>query len=121
MSQGINRKSVLETARGAIMERADYEMAKIIDNITDANTEPTKKRVLTITLDFIPNEARTIVEVKSMAHSKLVPTMPVKTSLFLTPDGDGQLCAVEMPQQIPGQLSMDGSEQETAAVLKIIR
>ncbi len=121
MSQEVNRKSILETAHGAILERADYEMAKIIDNITDANTEPAKKRVLTITLDFIPNETRTAVEVRSRAHSKLEPTMPVKTSLFLTPDGDGQLCAVEMPPQIPGQMGIDGSEQETAAVIKVIR
>ena len=31
-------KSILEMARGAIMERVDYEMAKIIENILDENT-----------------------------------------------------------------------------------
>lgn len=31
--------SILEMARGAIIERADYEMAKIMQNITDANTK----------------------------------------------------------------------------------
>ena len=31
-------KSVLEMARGAIAERADYEMARIIENIMDVNT-----------------------------------------------------------------------------------
>lgn len=28
-------KSILQLARGAIMERADYEIVKIIDNILD--------------------------------------------------------------------------------------
>lgn len=121
MNQGINKKSILETARGAILERADYEMAKILDNIIDPNTDPTKKRVLTLTLDFVPNEGRTAVEVRCTAKPRLEPTMPVKTSLFLTPDGDGKICAVEMPPQVPGQMGMDGSEQETAAVLNVIR
>jgi len=121
MSQSINRKSILEMARGAIQERADYEMAKILDNITDTNTSPTKKRTLTLTVDFMANEGRTAIEVKCIAKSKLEPTEPVKTSLFLTPDEDGKICAVEMPPQIPGQMGMDGSEQETAAILKVIR
>lgn len=44
--QADNRKSIVEMAMGAIQERADYEMSKIIDNIIDVNTNPTKKRQL---------------------------------------------------------------------------
>ena len=40
-------KSILQMARGAITERADYEMARIIGNIMDANTKATAKRKLT--------------------------------------------------------------------------
>ena len=36
-------KSILEMAQGAIAERADYEMARIISNILDPNTAATKK------------------------------------------------------------------------------
>lgn len=121
MSENLSKKSILEMAHGAIIERADYEMAKIIDNITDVNTEPAKKRVMTLTVNFVPNEGRTSIEVKCTAKSKLEPTIPVKTSLFLTPDENGNLCAVEMPSQIPGQMGIDGGEQETATVLNVIR
>ena len=31
----VNTKSILEMAHGAIMERADYEMKKVLDNILD--------------------------------------------------------------------------------------
>ncbi len=79
------------------------------------------KRALTLTVEFSANETRTAIEVKCTAKSKLEPTVPVKTSLFLTPDDDGSLCAVEMPPQVPGQMGMDGSEQETAAILNVIR
>lgn len=47
-------KSILEMAHGAILERVDYEMAKILDNILDANTEATAKRRMTLTLIFAP-------------------------------------------------------------------
>ena len=35
----VNQKSILEMARGAFQERADYEMSRIVDNILDANTK----------------------------------------------------------------------------------
>lgn len=38
-----DRTSILDMAMGAIKERADYEMARIIDNILDPNTDPKKE------------------------------------------------------------------------------
>ena len=40
----LQKKSILRMARGAIEETTDYEMARIMDNILDPNTSPTKKR-----------------------------------------------------------------------------
>ena len=40
------------------------------------------------------------------------------TSLFITGDSEGEVTAVEMTPQIPGQLDMYGGEQEAPAVLK---
>jgi hypothetical protein len=34
------RSSLLQMAKGAIQERVDYEVSKVIDNILDVNTEP---------------------------------------------------------------------------------
>ena len=53
-----NRKSIIDMAQGAIKERADYEMARILDNIMDPNTAPTKKRTLTLQLVFSPDSER---------------------------------------------------------------
>lgn len=50
-----NRKSIIDMAQGDIKERADYEMARILDNIMDPNTTPTKKRTLTLQLVFSPD------------------------------------------------------------------
>ena len=35
------QKSILQMARGAIMERADYEMSRLLANILDPNTSAT--------------------------------------------------------------------------------
>lgn len=39
MSQKLDKKSILEMSAGAIMERVDYEMGKVLDNIARRQTE----------------------------------------------------------------------------------
>jgi hypothetical protein len=53
-----NQKSILDMAHGAIQERTDYEMSRIIQNILDANTKATAPRTLTVTLKFTPDDDR---------------------------------------------------------------
>lgn len=79
----MNAKSITEMAMGAIQERVDYEMSKIIDNIIDPNTNPTKKRQLTLTITFEPDDERRMVKVSAQSKSKLEPTSPVATALLL--------------------------------------
>ena len=112
--------SILQMARGAILERADYEMSRIIDNIMDPNTNPTAKRKLTLTLEFQPDSARQVIQLKCTAKSALCPTDPVAPSLFVTNDGR-EVNAVEIAQQIPGQVNFQGEEQEAPPVLRILR
>lgn len=117
----MDKKSILDMARGAIKERVDYEMARILDNITDANTRPTTKCKLTLTIVLTPDDDRANVAIDITAKYTLVATNPVRTSLYLTGDpANGELAAVEMVPQIPGQLDMTGEEQEPPAMLNII-
>lgn len=113
-------KSILEMAHGAILERVDYEMAKILDNILDANTEATAKRKMTLTLTFAPDGERATVAVSATAKTTLAPTNPAVTSLYLT-EREGKAQAVEMVPQIPGQTSLDREEQAMPSALKVIR
>lgn len=110
------QKSILQMARGAIQERADYEMSRLLANILDANTSPTAKRKLTITLELKPDDKRQNISVSVTAKSALAPTNPVVTSLYVV-DNDN---VVEMVPQIPGQVGMDGAEQEAPPSLKLI-
>lgn len=114
------KKSILEMARGAIQERADYEMGKVMDNILDPNTKPTAKRKITLTIVLTPDEERVNIAVDVTAKSTLQPTNPVRTNLYIAGEsGTGEVQAVEMVPEIPGQMSMEGEVQEAPSVLSI--
>jgi len=116
------KKSIMEMARGGFLERVDYEMSGIMGNILDPNTKATAKRKLTITMELTPDDDRTTVSVKFTSKSALAPTNPVMTSLYITENSTtGEVCAVEMVPQMPGQFSLDGEEQERPAQLKLIK
>lgn len=116
------KTSILQMARGAIQERIDYEMAKVIDNILDPNTSTKKKRKLTLTMELQPDDNRQTVFVNCTAKSALCPTNPVSTSLYITGDGaTGEVVAVETVPNVPGQQDMFGEEQEAAPILKMVR
>ena len=113
--------SILEMARGAITERTDYEMGRVMQNIMDPNTKPTEKRKITLTIEFQPDDARSTIAVSVTAKSTLAATTPIKTALYASIDSYGEFRAVEMVPQVPGQLGFDGSEAGPAPVLKIAK
>lgn len=65
------KKSILQMARGAIMERADYEMTHLMENIMDPNTSATAKRKLTLTLELKPDDTRQNIAVSVTARTAL--------------------------------------------------
>ena len=111
------KKSMLQMARGAIQERADYEITKILDNILDPNTSATAARKLTLTLTLKPDDTRQNIAVGVVAKSTLAATNPVTTSLYVA----DQDTIVEMVPQLPGQIDMDGVEEDAAPVLKLVK
>jgi hypothetical protein len=122
MSEQLDKKSILEMSMGAILERVDYEMGKVIDNILDPNTKPTGKRKITVSLELIPSADRRTITVQTTAKSALVPTDPVTTSLFITNQpGSGEMVVAEMVPQVPGQVAFDGSEQAQPKILNFKR
>lgn len=117
-----NKRSILDMARGAFQERVDCEMAKVIDNILDPNTIATKKRKISVTLEFIPDNERCNIGVAFEVKSTLAPYAPASTSLYIAgAEQSGEVQVVEMLPQLPGQMSIDGKEQDAPAMLKVIK
>lgn len=114
------RNSIMQMANNAFQERVDYEMSKVIDNILDVNTKATAKRKITLTIELTPDDERRQIRVAVTAKSTLATTNPVATSLCITSDGNGEMVVAEMVPQIPGQLNMDGTQQEAPKILKLV-
>ena len=49
------RSSLLQMAKGAIQERVDYEVARVVDNLLDMNTEAKYKRKVVLTIVMVPD------------------------------------------------------------------
>lgn len=113
----VNPKSILQMARGAIMERADYEVSRLLQNIFDPNTSATAVRKGTLTLTLKPDDTRQNIALGCTVKPTLAATNPVVTMLYASDEET----VTEMLPQIPGQFSMDGQEQEAPATLRVIK
>lgn len=68
--ENLNKRSIIDMARGAIKERADYEMTRVVENILDPNTSATAARKITITLTLKSDDTRQNIAVSCVAKSK---------------------------------------------------
>ena len=116
----MDRESILRMAGGAIEEKVDYEVSRVIDNIIDPNTKPDAKRKITVTLEFQPDAERKHISLFVSAKSTLVPTAPAATAMIITADGNGEMVVAELTPQIPGQINMSGAEQAPPKILKLV-
>ena len=122
MTEQLDKKSILEMSMGAILERVDYEMGRVLDNILDPNTKPTGKRKIPISLELVPSADRRTITVLTTAKATLVPTDPVTTSLYITNQpSTGEMVVAEMVPQVPGQTALDGTEQAQPKILNFKR
>lgn len=117
MGQGNRKKSFLELARGAMLERFDYEAGKVMDNILDPNAPARKPRKVTVTVTFLPGEDRLQASYEVVAKSTLQPTNPITGSVAIIAK-DGVVSLVEMVPQVPGQLAVGGDEQREPDVIQ---
>lgn len=105
-----------EFAGGALSEQFNTEAQKIIENIADPNTDPTKVRKLTITAAFKANSNRNMVITSIEVKPGLAPVKAFETSLMLDKDiQTGKVMAAEINNQIPGQEEMEIENTENQA------
>lgn len=115
-----NQKMTLASmCDGGVQERIDRALMKISDNILDPNTEAKKKRTLTLTITFIPDEDdREDVSLEVQTNMKLAPEIGLKTQLFINKDlANGMVSLTEHAKgQIKGQLTLDDMGMSTDPV-----
>jgi len=79
---------------GALLELFSEELARVLANIADPNTEATTKRAITVTVSFKPKSDREIADVDLKCSSKLAGIVTVQTRVFMG-RRNGRLIAVE--------------------------
>lgn len=101
--------------------RAAIEQAAKNSETKTATIKATAKRKITLTIELTPDDERRTIGVSVTAKSTLAATNPVATALYVTSDGNGELVVAEMVPQVPGQMNMDGTQQEAPKLLKLVQ
>lgn len=97
-----------ELANGAVQEKLDGELQKVFSNIHDPNTAAAAKRVVTIKLEFKPDDTRKVISLSSDFTTKLAPVEGVATTVLTGKDlTTGKVEARELKSEAPGQTYMD--------------
>ena len=104
MHEKLTMTSICE---GAVQEKVDRALRAVADNILDPNTDPKKKRSITMKIVFQPSEDdREDVAVHVEVTKSLAPEAGVKTQLFIAKDIESGALTVQEHQKgmIKGQL-----------------
>jgi hypothetical protein len=76
--------NIYELANGAVGERLDEEYQKVLQNINDPNTDPTKARKIILTFVFKPEEERDMSDITfSVARMSLCVSATASVRLAL--------------------------------------
>lgn len=86
MENELKPVSLRTLAGGAVDEIFKHELNKVIENITDLNTEPDKKRKITLEVAITPTKDREMGVVSITCKSNLVSIKPVETTIFIGKD-----------------------------------
>ena len=112
------RAHIVDIAGGALIEEIDTQLAKIVENLLDPNTDHGKARSMTIQLKFSTDERREVTKCEATTKVSLVHSKPVVTQMVFGME-NGEMAAVEIARQIPGQTSLDGTEQAQPPIIVV--
>ena len=82
--------------RGALIERVDAELEKVVQNVLDPNTKAKAKRIILLEMKVLPSESRDTATVEIVTKSKLEPATPLETTIALGMDRNGRVDASEL-------------------------
>ena len=106
-------------AGGAFTTQINRELKKVTENIQDPNTDATAKRKITVVIEFKPNDDRNFVTTGVQAKATLAPALGAVTAISMGRDiKTGEVEAVEIGGQIPGQMSIEDVESDQTEDVK---
>ncbi|GAX06973.1 phage protein [Secundilactobacillus pentosiphilus] len=103
MTKSLINIDLSKISNGALQEKFEREMQKVVANLMDPNTDATKKRKLTMTLTLQTDDSRSVVFMDTEVKSSLVPDKSVNSKLLIGLDDHKQPVANELKSGTPGQ------------------
>lgn len=81
------RLTLASLCGGAVQEKVDRALEKVANNILDPNTDPKKKRVITLKITLKPDESDyEDVQVSADVSYTLAPELGIQTRFFVNKD-----------------------------------
>ena len=109
----MSKVNLEEFAGGALQEKFDDAMDKVLANLMDPNTPWKNKRKISVEITFEQNEERDDTSVNVSVVSRLAPVKPIATRMSIGRDlVTGEVFAEEYGNQIKGQMSFADLEQK---------
>src|SRR5690349_802930 len=102
---------------GALPELFEAELARVLANIADPNTDISTKREITIKVSLKPKKDRDVIDVEMKCQSKLAGIVTVSTQVFMGKQ-NGKLVAVEND---PRQSKLFDQDRPTLAAVASIK
>lgn len=99
-------------ADGAVAQKVERELEKVIANIHDPNTEADKKRKITITLTLSSDDKREYIDTEVEVKSTLVATKTASAKMIIGKQ-DGKLAARELVSGKKDQMFFDDGVVKT--------
>ena len=108
--------SFLELNGGEIIAKVNYELERVIENINDINTDPSKPREINIKIKFKANDNRTQIISEAHVSSKIQNTKKIEATLFNINEinketGEKISYLQEATPVTPGQINIFGNIQ----------
>lgn len=110
--------SLNDIAGGALQEKVNEAMNRVLENMQDPNTPWKVKRNISIKIGFVQNEERDDTAVELSIDTKLAPVSPIVTRMSIGTDlRTGQVYAEEYGKQVRGQMSLDLERPESVQTI----
>ncbi len=98
-----------EFAEGAFAERVNNALKEVYANIADLNTDPTKKRKVTISMTLSADEQRDLAMVDISVKTTLTPARSIGSKIVIDVDFEGNAVGQELKSNMPGQMMITES------------
>lgn len=107
-----NRVLLSELNEGSLQERFDFELEQVSKNIMDPNTDPDKKRKITIDITVMSDEYREGLVFDAQVKSKLAPRENISARVLIGKDAKGNVIVNELKSGQRGQMYFDPEDSE---------